>query len=125
MRENIALTYFNHRKISTEMIKKFELGYSLDKWDSLYKFLIKNQFSDDNIIKAGLILENNNKKYDRFRNRVIFPIHNLSGKTIAFGARILAEDKKQPKYINSPEQVFIQKVILYMGFINLKMKLEN
>ena len=112
--KNIALTYFNHRKISTEMIKKFELGYSLDKWDSLYKFLIKNQFSDDNIIKAGLILENNNKKYDRFRNRVIFPIHNLSGKTIAFGARILAEDKKQPKYINSPEtSLYIKSNTLY------------
>ena len=112
--KNIALTYFNHRKISTDMIKKFELGYSLDKWDSLYKFLIKNQFSDDNIIKAGLILENNNKKYDRFRNRVIFPIHNLSGKTIAFGARILAEDKKQPKYINSPEtSLYIKSNTLY------------
>ena len=112
--KNIALTYFNHRKISVDMIKKFELGYSLDKWDSLYKFLIKNQFSDDNIIKAGLILENNNKKYDRFRNRVIFPIHNLSGKTIAFGARILAIDKKQPKYINSPEtSLYIKSNILY------------
>ena len=96
------------------MIKKFELGYSLDEWDSLYKFLIRNQFSDDNIIKAGLILENNNKKYDRFRNRVIFPVHNLSGKTIAFGARILAEDKKQPKYINSPEtSLYIKSNILY------------
>tara|TARA_B100000963_G_scaffold105318_1_gene91260 strand:- start:1945 stop:3837 length:1893 start_codon:yes stop_codon:yes gene_type:complete len=112
--KNIALTYFNHRKISVDMIKKFELGYSLDEWDSLYKFLIKNQFSDDNIIKAGLILENNNKKYDRFRNRVIFPVHNLSGKTIAFGARILAEDKKQPKYINSPEtSLYIKSNILY------------
>ena len=112
--KNIALTYFNHRKISVDMIKKFELGYSLDKWDSLYKFLIKNQFSDDNIIKAGLILENNNKKYDRFRNRVIFPIHNLSGKTIAFGARILAIDEKQPKYINSPEtSLYIKSNILY------------
>ena len=112
--KNIALTYFNHRKISIDMIKKFELGYSLDKWDSLYKFLIKNQFSDDNIIKAGLILENNNKKYDRFRNRVIFPIHNLSGKTIAFGARILTIDKKQPKYINSPEtSLYIKSNILY------------
>ncbi len=112
--KNIALTYFNHRNISVDMIKKFELGYSIDKWDSLYKFLIKNQFSDDNIIKAGLILENNNKKYDRFRNRVIFPIHNLSGKTIAFGARILTEDKKQPKYINSPEtSLYIKSNILY------------
>ena len=112
--KNIALTYFNHRKISKDMIEKFQLGYSLDKWDSLYNYLIKNKFDEDQILKAGLILENKNKKYDRFRNRVIFPIHNLSGKTIAFGARIISEEKNQPKYINSPEtSLYIKSNILY------------
>ncbi len=112
--KNIALTYFNHRKISKDMIEKFQLGYSLDKWDSLYNYLIKNKFDEDQILKAGLILENKNKKYDRFRNRVIFPIHNLSGKTIAFGARIISEVKNQPKYINSPEtSLYIKSNILY------------
>lgn len=111
---SIALTYFNYRNINEEMIKKFELGYSVDKWDSLYNYLVKNQFDEDQIIKAGLILENNNKKYDRFRNRVIFPIQNLSGKTIAFGARILSEEKNQPKYINSPEtSLYIKSNTLY------------
>lgn len=112
--KSIAVSYFDHRNISLEMIEKFELGYSLDKWDSLYNHLIKNQFEDIQIINAGLILENNNKKYDRFRNRIIFPIHNLSGKVIAFGARIIKDEKNQPKYINSPETLlYIKSKVLY------------
>mgnify|MGYP003340736024 CR=1 FL=1 len=96
------------------MIEKFELGYSLDKWDALHIFLTENQFEQDNIDKSGLILENNNKKYDRFRNRIIFPIHNLSGKVIAFGGRIIKEDKNQPKYINSPEtSLYVKSNVLY------------
>ena len=98
--KSIALSYLEHRDIENSMIKKFEIGYSLDKWDSLLKFLLKNQFTEDQILKAGLILENNEKKYDRFRNRIIFPIHNISGKVIAFGARQIKEEKSQPKYIN-------------------------
>ena len=112
--KSIAISYFDHRNISKEMVKMFELGYSLDKWDSLYNHLIKNQFEDNQIINAGLILENNNKKYDRFRNRIIFPIHNLSGKVIAFGARIIKDEKNQPKYINSPEtSLYIKSKVLY------------
>ena len=112
--KSIAISYFDHRNISKEMVEMFELGYSLDKWDSLYNHLIKNQFEDNQIINAGLILENNNKKYDRFRNRVIFPIHNLSGKVIAFGARIIKDEKNQPKYINSPEtSLYIKSKVLY------------
>jgi DNA primase len=112
--KSIAISYFDHRNISKEMVEKFELGYSLDKWDSLYNHLIKNQFEDNQIINAGLILENNNKKYDRFRNRIIFPIHNLSGKVIAFGARIIKNEKNQPKYINSPEtSLYIKSKVLY------------
>ena len=112
--KSIAISYFDHRNISKEMVEKFELGYSLDKWDSLYNHLIKNQFEDNQIINAGLILENNNKKYDRFRNRIIFPIHNLSGKVIAFGARIIKDEKNQPKYINSPEtSLYVKSKVLY------------
>ena len=112
--KSIAISYFDHRNISKKMVEKFELGYSLDKWDSLYNHLIKNQFEDNQIINAGLILENNNKKYDRFRNRIIFPIHNLSGKVIAFGARIIKDEKNQPKYINSPEtSLYIKSKVLY------------
>ena len=112
--KNVALTYFEHRVISKEMIKKFELGYSLDKWNSLYDNLKKLKYSEKLMISAGLILEKNNKKYDRFRNRIIFPIHNISGKVIAFGARQIKDDENQPKYINSPETtLYIKSNILY------------
>ena len=112
--KNVALTYFEHRVISKEMIKKFELGYSLDKWNSLYDNLKKLKYSEKLMVSAGLILEKNNKKYDRFRNRIIFPIHNISGKVIAFGARQIKDDENQPKYINSPETtLYIKSNILY------------
>ena len=112
--KSIALSYLEHRKVSKEMIEKFEIGYSLDKWDSLLQYLTKNQFNNDQILKAGLILENNDKKYDRFRNRLIFPIHNISGKVIAFGARIISEQKNQPKYVNSPETpLYVKSNVLY------------
>ncbi|HIF48700.1 MAG TPA: DNA primase [Cytophagales bacterium] len=112
--KNIALTYFEHRVISKEMIKKFELGYSLDKWNSLYDNLKTLKYSEKLMVSAGLILEKNNKKYDRFRNRIIFPIHNISGKVIAFGARQIKDDENQPKYINSPETtLYIKSNILY------------
>ena len=112
--KSIALSYLEHRKVSVDMIEKFEIGYSLDKWDSLLQYLIKNQFNIDQILKAGLILENNDKKYDRFRNRLIFPIHNISGKVIAFGARIISDQKNQPKYVNSPETpLYVKSNVLY------------
>ncbi len=113
--KNIALTYFEHRKVSDLMIKKFELGYSLDSWNSLNDHLKALKYSEELMLSAGLILEKNNKKYDRFRNRIIFPIHNISGKVIAFGARQIKNDEKQPKYINSPETVlYIKSNILYV-----------
>ena len=96
------------------MIEKFELGYSLDKWDSLHKYLLNNKYNEEHILKAGLILDNNNKKYDRFRGRLMFPIHNISGKVIAFGARLIKDEKNQPKYVNSPEtELYIKSKVLY------------
>ena len=112
--KSIAISYFDHRSFDKNIVEKFELGYTIDKWDSLHNYLTKNQYEDELIIKAGLILENNNKKYDRFRGRIIFPIHNLSGKVVAFGARILKDEKNQPKYINSPEtSLYVKSKILY------------
>ena len=112
--KSIAISYFDHRSFDKNIVEKFELGYSIDKWDSLHKYLTKNQYEDELIIKAGLILENNNKKYDRFRGRIIFPIHNLSGKVVAFGARILKDEKNPPKYNNSPEtSLYVKSKILY------------
>ena len=112
--KSIAQTYLDHREVDIKMIEKFELGYSLDKWDSLYKYLLNNKYNEEHILKAGLILDNNNKKYDRFRGRLMFPIHNISGKVIAFGARLIKDEKNQPKYVNSPEtELYIKSKVLY------------
>lgn len=110
----IGLSYFKERGFTDAVIKSFELGFSLDKWDYLDKEAEKKGYSPEILEKAGLIVQRENKKYDRFRGRVIFPIHNITGKTIAFGARILKSDKKEPKYLNSPEtEVYHKGKILY------------
>ncbi|MDN4165228.1 DNA primase [Cytophagales bacterium LB-30] len=110
----IGLSYFKERGFSEETIQNFDLGYSLDVWDAFYQDAIKKGYTDEQLEKAGLLIKNEEKKYDRFRGRVIFPIHNISGRVIAFGARILKEDKKQPKYINSPEtEVYHKSHVLY------------
>ncbi len=128
----IGLSYFKERGFSEATIKKFELGYSLDEWDGLLKTATKNGYQTDLLEKAGLILSRENandssdrKHYDRFRGRVVFPIHNLSGKAIAFGARILKNEKNQPKYINSPEtEVYSKSKILY-GISQAKTSIRN
>ena len=114
--KGIGLTYFYGRNLNNPTIEQFGLGYSLDSWDGFYKEAIKKGYNADILQKAGLITQKpeENKAYDRFRGRVMFPIHNVSGKTIAFGARILVNDKSQAKYLNSPEtDVYHKSKILY------------
>ncbi len=118
--KSIGLSYFKERGFSEETIKKFELGYSLDAWEAFTKDALSKQYSLELLEKSGLSIkraETENTKsshYDRFRGRVIFPIHNVSGRVIAFGARILKTEKSQPKYINSPEtEVYHKSQILY------------
>lgn len=113
----IGLSYFKERGFNVETIEKFQLGYSLKEWDGLLKSALKNQFKEEILEKSGLIIKKENKTYDRFRERVIFPIHNITGKVVAFGARTLSNDKKQPKYINSPEtEVYHKSHVLYGAF---------
>jgi DNA primase len=113
----IGLSYFRERGFSNDILKKFELGYSLDKWDSFSKVALEKGYSAEVLEKAGLLIHkegSNSGGYDRFRGRVIFPIHNVAGKVIAFGARILKTDKNQPKYLNSPEtEVYHKSDVLY------------
>lgn len=116
--KSIAKSYFKERGFSEATMEAFELGYSPESWDIFLKTALKQGYSEDIIQKAGLVTQKNEegKMYDRFRNRVIFPIHNVSGKTIAFGARILKTDsaKSQAKYLNSPESdVYHKSQILY------------
>ncbi len=111
---SIGMSYFKERGFTEKTIEKFELGYSLDLWDALTKEAINKAYSEDLLEKAGLLVrKEGGKKYDRFRGRVIFPIHNVSGKVVAFGARTLKKDDK-PKYLNSPEtEVYHKSKVLY------------
>jgi DNA primase len=113
--KSVGLGYFRERGFSEETIQKFELGYSAEAWDGFLKAALKNKFTEEVLEKAGLILvKEEGKKYDRFRGRVMFPIHNISGRVIGFGARMMKKDDKQPKYLNSPEsEVYHKSDVLY------------
>lgn len=113
--QSIGLTYFRERGFNDRIIEKFELGYALNEWDGLKRKALAEGYSEAMLEKAGLVIrKDENRSYDRFRGRVIFPVHNLAGKVIAFGARILTKDKDQPKYINSPEtEIYHKSNVLY------------
>jgi len=111
--QSIGLSYFRERGYNQQIIKDFELGYSLDKWDGFLVEALEKGYTKEILVAAGLIIEKEEKTYDRFRGRVIFPIHNITGKVIAFGARTLQSDKGA-KYINSPEtDVYQKSKVLY------------
>ncbi len=111
---NIALSYCKERGFSNETITTFQIGYSPDSFDAFYKEAKSNAFNEDILLKAGLIKEKNEKRYDFFRDRLMFPIWNVSGKVIAFGGRILKKIDNQPKYINTAEtDVYHKSQILY------------
>ena len=126
--QSIGLSYFKERGFTPAIIEKFQLGYAMDSWDRLLVQAKKSGFETGILLKAGLILERENNPgnyYDRFRGRVVFPIHNLSGKPIAFGARILTQDKKQPKYINSPETAIYHKSDVLYGIFQAKQAIRQ
>ena len=119
--KSIGLSYFRERGFNDRTIEKFELGYSLNQWDDLTKTAVSRGYSEAMLEKSGLLIrKEDGKKYDRFRGRVIFPVHNLSGKVIAFGARILTKEKDQPKYINSPETDIYHKSHVLYGLFQAK-----
>lgn len=110
----IGLSYLQERNISPEMIARFQLGYCPDTSDGLTTAAKNKGFKTEFLIKTGLTAEKNNYRYDKFRARVIFPIHNLSGKVIGFGGRTLKNDKKTAKYLNSPEsEIYHKSNVLY------------
>ena len=114
LKNSNAFEYFTKRQLSEKTIKIFGLGYSLNEWDGLLKHLIKKGYSNDLILKSGLIVKdnNNNRYYDRFRNRIMFPVFDIKGKVIGFGGRVF--DDSKPKYLNSPETpVFFKGTNLY------------
>ncbi len=114
----VGLAYFYERGFRDDIIKKFELGYSPEKGDSFYKHAIKSGFKEEILQKAGLI---NKSNYDSFSGRVLFPIHNLSGRVVGFTGRILKKEKSPAKYYNSPEsEIFHKGKILFGLFLAKK-----
>ena len=109
--KSIGLSYFKERGFRDDIIKKFELGYALEGSNAFSSEALRLGFKQEFLIKTGLAAgnENNSSLYDRFRGRVIFPVHTLSGKVVAFGGRILRKSDRLAKYINSPESEIYSK----------------
>ena len=109
--KSIGLSYFRERGFRDNIIKKFELGYALSENNSFSSEAMRLGYKKELLIKTGLIAggENNRPLYDRFRGRVIFPIHTISGKVVAFGGRILKHSDRTAKYVNSPESEIYSK----------------
>jgi DNA primase len=119
--KSIGLPYLLERGISLPTIKKFELGFSLESWDGFTKAAKEKGFQDKFLEATGLTIFKEGKTYDRFRARVMFPIQNVSGRTIGFGARTLkSNDKSTPKYLNSPESEIYHKSDVLYGMFQAK-----
>lgn len=121
---SVALAYFRHRGISDRMIERFFLGYSLDKGTALLDAAREAGYNDKYLVETGLagVSERDGQRrlYDRFRGRVMFPIHSISGRVIAFGGRTMRSDKTVAKYVNSPESTIYKKNLELYGLYQAK-----
>lgn len=131
---SIGLSYFRERGFNDRTIEKFELGYALEGWENFSKEAVSKGYNKELLEKTGLVVKNPDasvradgsvRTYDRFRGRVIFPVHNISGKVLAFGARMMGKDKNQPKYINSPETEIYHKSDVLYGLYQGKNAIRN
>lgn len=111
----VGLNYFKERGFREDIIRKFELGYAPEAWTALVDEAKAKGYQEDYLIETGLIVKKEEgRSYDRFRGRVIFPIHNLTGRVLGFGGRTLKSDKQIPKYVNSPEsEIYHKSNVLY------------
>ena len=112
--KSIGLSYFVERGFREDIIKKFQLGYNPDSWDAFTGEALKQGYQLEFLEKSGLTIVKEPKHFDRFKGRVMFPIHNLSGRVLGFGGRILKTDPKAAKYVNSPEsEIYHKSNVLY------------
>ena len=116
----IGLSYFKERGFTDETIKEFGLGYCLDEWDSFTSEAIRKGYKLDYLDKTGLTIVKGEKQFDRFKGRVMFPIQSMSGRVLGFGGRILTNDKKAAKYLNSPESDIYHKSKVLYGIYHAK-----
>ncbi len=118
---NVALTYFRQRGISDQSIEKFQLGYCTSEYDLFSRSSIEQGHKEQHLVSTGLtILRDGGGYYDRFTGRVMFPIHSISGRVIAFGGRTLSTEKKVAKYLNSPESEIYHKSSALYGIFQAK-----
>lgn len=119
--KTIGMSYFHERGFRPDIIEKFQLGYCLDQRDAFTKSALREGYKLDYLVKSGLtILRENNDYFDRFMGRVMFPIHSVSGRVVAFGGRTLKTDKKLAKYLNSPESEIYHKSNILYGIYHAK-----
>jgi DNA primase len=124
--KSIGLSYFKERGFRDDIIKKFELGYSPDVWDALTQNGLTEGYNIQFLEETGLtIRKENDKFYDRFRGRVMFPIHSFTGRVIGFGGRTLKTDKAVPKYVNSPESDIYHKSNVLYGLFFAKKSMRD
>jgi DNA primase len=116
----IGLSYFKERGFKDETIKTFELGYCLDEWDGFTKAALAKGYDIKYLASTGLTIVKENRQFDRFKGRVLFPIHSMSGRILGFGGRILTADKKAAKYLNSPESDIYHKSKILYGLFQAK-----
>ena len=116
----IGFTYFKERGFTNDTIKKFGLGYSPNQWDAFTKEALGKAYKLDYLEKTGLTIVGEDKQFDRFKARVMFPIQSMSGRVVGFGGRILTNDKKAAKYLNSPESDIYHKSNVLYGIFHAK-----
>uniref|UniRef100_UPI004049FD3A DNA primase n=1 Tax=Flavobacterium sp. TaxID=239 RepID=UPI004049FD3A len=116
----IGLSYFKERGFTSETIKKFQLGYSPETWDAFTKEALGKGYKLEYLDKTGLSIVKEDKQFDRFKGRVMFPIQSMSGRVLGFGGRILTNDKKAAKYLNSPESDIYHKSKVLYGIYHAK-----
>jgi DNA primase len=111
---SVGLSYFKERGFRQNVLKKFEVGYSLSKWDAFTGKALSEGYKHEFLVKTGLSIQKEERYFDRFSGRVMFPIHSLSGQVLGFGGRVLKTDPKTAKYINSPEsEIYHKSKIVY------------
>ncbi|ANI90735.1 DNA primase [Arachidicoccus ginsenosidimutans] len=114
---NIALTYLYERGFNDATLEKFGVGYSPDVRDAFSKAALQNQYNPELLLRTGLVRSYHDELQDNYRGRIIFPIHNNSGKVIGFGARVIGKKDNAPKYINTPEnEIYVKSRILYGSY---------
>lgn len=122
----VGMAYLKERGYRKPVIDKFQLGYSPASWDALTREALKNGYKSEYLEKTGLTIKKGDKLFDRFSGRIIFPVHSLSGKVLAFGGRTLKQDKNTAKYLNSPESdIYHKSRILYGLFFAKRSVVQN